>query len=196
MSEEKKELENLPKIKGSFKKPNIANDIGNYVLNEYLIPNTKDLVHDTFASILDIIGDSLQGALNKAIYKEDRPRGRRRNGERRNYSGYSESVSSINTSRSTRDIGRRSSTQVMDLWVEKEEEAQEIVDRMRNYIDRYGEAKVSDLYQTFDPPLPIIFTDYKFGWIDPKDIWYEKVRTGEHRGEFEIITAEPISLKK
>lgn len=197
MSEEKDKLENLPKIKGSFKKPSVANDIGKYVLDEYIIPNTKDLVHDTFASILDIIGDSLQGALNKAIYKEDRPRGRRK-GDKRNYSGYSESVSSISSSKSSRsrDLGRRSSTNVADLWVETEDDAIDIVSRMHKYIDRYGEAKVSDLYQEFDPPLPIIFTDYKFGWTDPKDIWYEKVRTGDHRGEFEIITAEPVALTK
>ncbi len=194
MSEEKEKLENLPKIKGSFKKPSITNDIGNYILNEYLIPNTKDLVHDTFASILDIIGDSLQGALNKAIYKEDRPRQRRKGGFR-NYSGYSESVSSISSSSSRRELGRRSSTQVAGLWVETEDQAIEVVGRMHKYIERYGQAKVSDLYQTFDPPLPIIFTDYKFGWTDVNDIWYEKVRTGDHRGEFEIITSEPVAVK-
>lgn len=191
MSEEKDKLEDLPKVKGSFKKPSITNDIGKYVLDEYIIPNTKDLVHDTFASILDIIGDSLQGALNKAIYKEDRPR-KRKSGERRNYSGYSESISSSSSLK--RDIGRRSSTQVAELWVDTEDKAEYVVNTMHKYIDRYGQAKVSDLYQVFDPPLPIIFTDYKFGWKSMDDIWYDKVRTGEHRGEFVILTSEPIPI--
>ncbi len=83
----------------------------------------------------------------------------------------------------------------MDIWVETEDEAREIVGRMHDYIDRYGQAKVSDLYQMMDPPLPIIFTDYQFGWTDESDITYSKERTGDHRGEFLIVTAEPVKIK-
>lgn len=192
MADENEKLENLPKIKASYKKKTLGQDVGKYVLDEYIVPKSKDLVHDTLASILDIFTDSLQGALNKTIYGEDRPR-KKKSGT--NYSSFSEAISARSESSSRTSLNRRSSTQVAGLWVETEDEADEIVNRMRMYIDRYGHAKVSDLYQMFDPPLPIIFTDYKFGWKDESDIRYEKVRTGEHRGEFEIITADPVPVK-
>jgi hypothetical protein len=192
MADEK--LNDLPKIKGSFKKKGLGSDVGKYVLDEYIVPKSKDLVHDTLASILDIFTDSLQGALNKTIYGEDKPR-KKKNGTT-NYSSFSEAIAARSRSSEGRtSLNRRSSTQVMDIWVETEDEAREIVGRMHDYIDRYGQAKVSDLYQMMDPPLPIIFTDYQFGWTDEADITYQKERTGDHRGEFLIVTAEPVKIK-
>lgn len=184
------------KVKGTAKKPSPGRDVGRYVLDEYIKPRGKDFVYDTITAIFDIFIDSLTGAVGKAIYKDDMPKNRRRSSS--SSSSYKTNYSSISTSSSKssrRDLGKRNSTQVSDIWVETREDADYIVDKMAEYIDKYSQAKVSDLYQLIDPPLPVIFTDYKYGWTDARDIGYEVEHFGEHRGEYRITTAEPIELK-
>lgn len=185
------------KVKGTAKKPSPGRDVGRYVLDEYIKPRGKDFVYDTITAIFDIFIDSLTGAVGKAIYKDDVPKNRRRSSSssssshRTNYS----SISSSSSSSSRRDLGKRSSTQVCDIWVSTREDADYIVDKMREYIEKYNHAKVSDLYQLIEDPLPVIFTDYKYGWTDPRDIGYEVEHFGEHRGEYRITTNEPVELK-
>ena len=187
------------KVKGTVKKPSPGRDIGRYVLDEYVKPRGKDFVYDTITAIFDIFIDSVTGAVGKAIYKDDMPKNRRRSSSssssyKTNYSSIS---TSINSSRSTRrDLGKRNSTQVNDVWVDTKEDAEYIVGKMCEYIEKYDQAKVSDLYQLFDDPIPVIFTDYKFGWTDTRDIWYEVEHFGENRGRYRICTAEPIELIK
>lgn len=192
MSEEVKETQgsDLPKVKASSAKKSLTKDTGKYVVDNILKPRAMDLVHDICASIGEIINDSFQSALNKMIYGEDRPRSKKSSGYT-NYTRYSTSDSSSKSSR--RDLGRRNSAQVRDIWVENKEDAIYVVDTIRDYIDKYDQAKVSDLYQLTD--VPIIFTDYTWGWKDVNDIHYEVERIGEHRGEYKIVTADPVQLK-
>ena len=59
------------KINASTKEHSVVGDLGKYVMDEYIVPKTKDVLHDTFAGLANMCSDAVQGALNKAFYGAD-----------------------------------------------------------------------------------------------------------------------------
>lgn len=183
-----------PVIKASYKDRSIAGDIGREVMQNYIVPKSKDIMHDTLAGLISMVGDAVQSALNQAIYGEDRPRQ-----SQNSHVGYSTFYtkpqapqSNVRTYNDT--LGKRSSTEVKYIWVQTEEKAQFVVDSMRHNIHQYGKCKVAELYEMVTPKIPTTFQDYKFGWADPNSISYHKEYTGEHRGEYILDLARPIDI--
>jgi len=183
-----------PVIKASSKDHSIAGDIGREVMQNYIVPKSKDIMHDTLAGLISMVGDAVQSALNQAIYGEDRPRQ-----SQNSHVGYSTfytkpqaTQSNVRTYNDT--LGKRSSTEVKYIWVQTEQDAQDLTSSMRQNIQQYGKCKVADLYEMITPKIQTTFQDYKFGWVDPNSISYHKEYTGEHRGEYILDLARPIDI--
>ena len=68
------------------------------------------------------------------------------------------------------------STDYKDIIVEDRGDAEDIVDRMQDLIDRNGKASIADLLDLVN--LPSNFSDVDWGWTNPKSISYRRVRDG------------------
>lgn len=196
MSDDPKKKE---KIKASTKDVNVVGELGNYIMNEYVVPKSKDIIHDLLDSFISLVGDAGRGALNKIIYGEDKhPTTSNNRGyyskPQTNYQSYSKPANS-SSSNSVRDpIGTRSSTEVKYVFVDDEESAKELIAGLREICDNYGKVKVSDLYESLNPKVPTNFQDFKFGWTDPDQFGYHKEYTGEFRGKYMIDMPKPINI--
>lgn len=187
-------MDEQKKIEASSKKHSVIGDLGKYVVDEYVAPKSKDIVHDMLSGFFGMINDSAQGALNKWIYGEDKPVRRNNSGYQSNgYTTYSRPTSQ--QAMQKRDaIGSRSSVDVDYIWVNEEAVAKDMIGRVEELIRTYGKAKVSDIYGMVNPPISPSFTDFKFGWTDWKGFGYHKEYTGEHRGQYMIDFPQPVDV--
>ena len=182
------------KISATTKEHSIVGDLGKYVMDEYIVPKTKDVLHDTFAGIASMCSDAVQGALNKAFYGEDNHTRRSSTGiSRTNYTTYSRPAGQVSQVRRD-NVGSRSSVEVKYIWVDDEDSAKIIVASLKELIDNYGKAKVADLYEMLTPKVQTSFTDFKYGWTDTSQFNYHKEYTGEHRGQYLIDLPRPIDV--
>lgn len=181
------------KINASTKEHSVVGDLGKYVMDEYIVPKTKDVLHDTFAGLANMCSDAVQGALNKAFYGEDKHNYRRTTQSSTGYTTYSRPASqSVTVKRDS--VGQRSSVDVKYVWVDDEESARNIIANLKENIDNYKKAKVADLYDMLNPKVQTSFTDFKFGWTDASQFGYHKEYTGEHRGQYLIDLPRPIDV--
>ena len=63
-----------------------------------------------------------------------------------------------------------------NIVVRYREDAEEIIDRMREAIDLYNQVSIAELYRLVD--LPSAYTDNNWGWTDPRDIGIKRVSSG------------------
>lgn len=192
----KPETEKL-EIKAEAKKPSVMGDIGRYVMEEYLVPQATDMMHDLLAKLGSGVNDAFQGALNKFFYKEDRGRTYRGSStsSHTSYTTYYSTPSSASATYASKDtIARRSSNEVKVIVVDREEDAKRLVSFMQGLIRNYHVAKVSDLYSSLTPKIPIAFTDYKYGWTNPNEIGYHPIFSGPDRGKYQLDLPMPIDI--
>lgn len=186
------EENNKKQFQASTKEHSLAGDIGRYVVEEYVVPKSKDLLHDMLSGLAGMVNDSVQGALNKAIYGEDKSRrtGSSYSTQRSGYTTYSRpATQQIADKRDT--VGKRSSVDVRYVWVDDEQTAREIISSLKEMVDNYKKAKVADLYEMLTPKIQTSFTDYKYGWTDASQFSFHKEYTGEHRGQYLIDLPKP-----
>ena len=136
-------------VSATTKKTSVMGDIGRYVMDEYIIPQATDAMHDLLAKLGSGANDAFQGALNKFFYKEDH--GRAYRGSSSSHTSYTTYYTTPSSSQpSSRDnIARRSSSEVRVVVVDREEDAKKLVGFLQNLIRTYHVAKVSDLYSSF-----------------------------------------------
>lgn len=187
-----------PQVNATVKEKSVLESVGSYVFNQYIIPKSKDLTHDLLSGAFNMLNETIQGAINMGVYGEDKPR-QRTTGTTTNYTSYYSrpqgSTMAVQSTRSqVQQIGQRASNEVKMIWVDTEQDAQNIVQGLADLIQQYGKAKVADLYEMLNPRPQIAFQDYKFGWIDISQISYRKEYTGEQRGRYFIDLPKPIDV--
>ena len=180
-------------ISATTKKTSVMGDIGRYVMDEYIIPQATDAMHDLLAKLGSGANDAFQGALNKFFYKEDR--GRAYRGSSSSHTSYTTYYTTPSSSQPSRDnIARTSSSEVRVVVVDREEDAKKLVGFLQNLIRTYHVAKVSDLYSSLTPKVPIAFTDYKYGWVNANEIGYHPIFSGADRGKYQLDLPAPIDI--
>ena len=139
-----------------------VDDIKSYLIFDLIIPGVKDVTFDLVEMML--FGEKS---------------GRRKRGSSKvSYSGYYDRKDRRTRSKS-RDRGRENSdtsTDYKDIVVEGRGDAEDIVDRMQDLIDRNGKASIADLLDLVN--LPSNFADVDWGWTNPRSISYRRVRDG------------------
>lgn len=133
--------------------------IWGYVVGDVLIPAFRDMVYD--ATI---------GSLERAIFPDSNIR---RGGRRPGYTNYNNRYSSPgggNRSGRDRDGRRelsrhaRASHSFDEIILETRVEAQEILDRLFDWLERYDQVSVAELYEMVG--ISSNFVDRKWGWTD------------------------------
>lgn len=136
-----------------------AQTVGQYILYEVAIPAFRDLIFDI-----------IRNGAERSLYGDIRPtRGSGRGLGRNNIVNYG----SMSRSRDDRDdrSGRRDmSTRARrnhdfgEIIIPDRGEAEEVIDRMVDLIDRFGVATVSDLYDLVG--VSSNYSDEKWGWYN------------------------------
>lgn len=137
-----------------------VDDIKSYLIFDLIIPGVKDV---TF----DLVEMMLFGG--KGSRKS-------RGSSKVSYDGYYNRKERRARSKSRNREDKDTSTDYKDIIVEDRGDAEDIVDRMQDLIDRNGKASIADLLDLVN--LPSNFADVDWGWTNPRSISYRRVRDG------------------
>lgn len=149
-----------------------ADTVKEYVVQDVLVPALKDMISDASSGALDRIlyGDSSR--YNRRRRNDfDRPHG---------HVAYNRMGPSDRRGRSDehrRNSPRRKSSNVIDeVILATRAEAQEVLDRMYDLLQRYEAVSVSDLNELLG--LSGQYTDDKWGWLDLRGSDIRRLREG------------------
>lgn len=155
-----------------------------YVVADIIIPEIRDLVFDAF-----------QGGLDRLIYGDSR-RSRRGGPPTSSYSNLGHvNYQGISSNRpptsSTRTLSRQSRARQNfdEIVIPSRAEAEEVLDRMFEFLSRYGQVTVSDLYEMTG--ISSSHTDQKWGWTTLPGAKVVRLRTGG----FLLDLPEPEALR-
>lgn len=171
---EKKEKEKItPVVKGNKKKQSVtrkladnfvSDDVHNvksYVIMDVLIPAAKKAISDIVTNGIDMI-----------LYGESGRTKKRSSSDYISYNRYS----SRDRDRDY-DRGRtRSGYSYDDIVLDTRSEAMDVLARMDEIIDTYGQVSVADMYDLVD--VSSNYTDNKYGWTNLRDAEPVRVRDG------------------
>ena len=158
-------------LRKQFKETFVAGDARTaiqYVIFDVLLPAAKDMVVEAGS----------QG-IEKLIFGDSRRRGATRppSGPTGHISYNRYSTGSRHTG-PERAISRQARTRhnFDEIVLDERHEAEEVIDRLFELVDRYESASVADLYELVG--LAAVHTDNKWGWIDLTGAGVTRVRGG------------------
>jgi hypothetical protein len=170
---------NQPKrvINATTKKQSVAHELGNYAMEEIIVPKSKEVMRDMFTGIVNMFADALRSSVDRVLYPDgNAPVKRQGNGGyytgTTNYQSFSRPIGQYQPSqqRGRDPIGQRAGCDVRYIWVPTEDDAKELIGVLREDIDNYGKAKVATLYEKIGERTT--FADFKFGWADASQLGY------------------------
>ena len=144
-----------------------------YILGDVIVPAVVDLFLDVVQNSLEMIFFGTAKGYRKR--KSDTGK----NGKV-NYKGMSEGK---------RDISRRSRSlhDFDDVQFDSKGEAEEVLDRLVEYIDDYGQATVADFYNLAG--VTSDFTDQKYGWTNLSEAKSKRINGG-----YIVVLPKPVEL--
>lgn len=148
---------------------NDARGVWGYVWLDVLLPAARDM-----------IADAGREGIERMIYRgEPRPRSRHGRGEPSGhvpYNRYSSSYGRRDEPR--REMSRRGRAlhDFDEIILDTRAEADEVLDRLDDWVERYDLATVADLYEMCN--ISGNFTDQKWGWTDLSGARVTRVRNG------------------
>lgn len=160
------------RIKESF----IGDDsgsVGEYVLLDVIVPAIKDLISDTATEIVE-----------RMLFGDSRPAGRRGHGRRiggrgTNYNAFSrDPVGRASGRDEPRQLSRRARAvhDLDEVILQTRVEANEILDRMFGLLEKYDAVTIADLYNMLG--VTPEYTDEKYGWTDLRGSSISHTRQG------------------
>lgn len=147
-----------------------------YVLMDVLVPAAKNA-----------ITDAVSQGIERLLFGDARPRASSRP-DRSNYVNYSQ-ASRQRTEAERRPMTRqaRATHDFADIILSTRSKAEDVLDGMRELLDRYNVVSVSELYEFLGETAE--FTDNKFGWRDLTD-----ARVRAVRGGYMLILPKPETI--
>ena len=154
-----------------------ARSVGETVLWDVVIPTVKNLISDTVTR-----------GIESMLYGDSRPRSRNNYSD---YSGYSRPKGSRDrpVERRERRSSRQAEPERNEIIFDTRSDANDVIDRMSDIIDQYGQASLADLNALIGASSN--FIDDNWGWTDMGSFNVRQVRDG-----FMLMHDEPQSLKQ
>lgn len=138
-----------------------AGNVGSYILWDVLVPAVKDTILDILHGSIDM---AFGGGTGGYYRRGGSSRGRSSN---RSYISYDRMYDDRDRDRDRRRReDRRTRDQLEDLIFEYRDDADDVLDRMCDYLDRYGDVPVSYLYDLCGQTVPHDFTKDDWGWTN------------------------------
>lgn len=150
-----------------------SKSVWEYILLDVLVPAAKDM-----------IADAASQGVERMIFGEARSTNRRTGQRPGGSNGY---VSYNRYSSSSRVIGEREERPTLsrraranhefdEIILATRPEAEQVIERLFDLVDRYDAATVSDLYELVG--VTGNYTDDKYGWVDMRGADVVRVRNG------------------
>lgn len=146
--------------------------VGGFVLLDVLVPAAKDMV-----------ADAISQGIERMLFGEARSTSRRPHKPYSNngfvsYNRYSPSTNRDNPPFKPSSPSRRarSSHDFDEIILETRVEAEEVIDRLFDLVNKYEAATVADLYELVG--VQGSYTDAKWGWIDIRGAGITRIRNG------------------
>jgi hypothetical protein len=149
-------------------------NIFGYILHEVLIPAAKSTLEDMVKGGIEML---LHGE-SKGSSRSSRDRGR----SYVSYNNYSRRDDrDRDRDRDRRDLSYRDRSRhnFDELIFETRADAEEVIDRLMDLIDEYGQATVANLYDLVG--ITEEFTDHKYGWTNLRSAHPTRVRDGGYQ---------------
>jgi hypothetical protein len=149
-----------------------ARGVGSYVLLDVLVPAAKDM-----------FADAVSMGVEKLVFGEGRSVTRRgyRGGSAPHHTPYNRFGSTSSTLRPdprqpVMSRRGRATHDFDEILLATRPEAEEVIDRLFDLLNRYEQATVRDLYDLVG--INASFTDEKYGWTDLQNATVERTREG------------------
>nr|DAN84209.1 MAG TPA: hypothetical protein [Caudoviricetes sp.] len=187
-SKEKKDI--TPVAKARVKRESTARKVVGEIIKEDARSVSETVLWDVIIpTVKNLISDTVTRGIESMLYGGDsRPRSRTSYSD---YSGYSRPKG--NRDRSTDRRERRSARQAEpernEIIFDSRSDANDVIDRMSDLIDQYGQASLADLNALIGASSN--FIDDNWGWTDMGSFDVRQVRDG-----FMLTHDEPQSLKQ
>lgn len=141
-----------------------AQSMGDWVMQEVLIPSLRNLISDT-----------VNGSTQRLLYGTARPRGATRVGER---PGLRTRYDQMSDHEPRRMLSRESRARhdFNDVVLDTRSDAIDVVEALIDRVERYQSASVSDLYDLVG--VTGSFADQRWGWTNLRDADVRQVRGG------------------
>jgi hypothetical protein len=160
-----------------------SRSVGQYIVSDVVVPAAKEVLHDVVNSYMD------------RMLGLDRGPVRRSRGVSRPHTGRVNYATNSSIRRDPREDDRdrrrsdpkRRSNDYEEIILETRVEAEEVIDRMRERLEEYGQVSVADLYDMCD--VTSVFTDNKWGWDD-----LDAARARYTRDGYLLDLPRPIAL--
>jgi len=144
-----------------------------FVVMGVLLPAARDMIYDAASE-----------GVHKLIFGD---KGRRRGGSTTPYSGPTGHIAYNRYSRSPEDDRPPFATRGMsqrgrakhdfdEIVLDQRAEAEEVIDRLYDVVNKYEQATVADLYDLVG--LSSTHTDHKWGWTDLRGAGVSRIRDG------------------
>ena len=142
----------------------VGEDVSNvksYVFFDVIVPAIKDTIAETIKQAVDMLlfGNSRQSS------RRDKPYGRV------SYASYYDRDEKKERARSR---GSAKSREFYDIILDSRNEAEEVLESLRDIIDQYGEASLADYHDLCG--VTGAYTDNKYGWTDLSHVTVSLVR--------------------
>lgn len=173
----KKKKSELTKAKDNFILSDIKT-VSSSCVKDILIPAAKNLIYDMVAD-----------GLNMLLYGETGRNKRRSRDRDGSYRRFFDSLDDRDRSRSSRRSISR--FDLDDVILSSRADAEEVLDRMDDLIERYGIASVGDFKSLIGERSE--HTDEKFGWTSFKSAGIMRIRDGRDEG-YLIKVPKPSSI--
>ena len=146
-----------------------SGSVGNYIVMEVLVPAAKTM-----------ISDAVSQGIERMLFGDSRPRPA---GGRQGYTNYGRFTqqrtipgSVVQDARPPMTRQARATHDFNDIIIASRAEAEDVIDHLRDLINQYEVATVSDLYDLVG--LTGEFTDDKWGWFDLRSAAVRAIRGG------------------
>lgn len=142
--------------------------VGGFVVLDVILPAAKDMV-----------ADAISQGIERMLFGEARSISRRPNKQYSNngyvnYSRYNPSTPPFKPNVPSRRA--RGSHDFNEIILETRVEADEVIERLFDLVDRYQSASVADLYELVG--IQGQYTDDKWGWVDIRGAGVTRIRNG------------------
>jgi hypothetical protein len=139
-----------------------SNSVVQYVVMEVLVPAAKNM-----------ISDAVSQGVERLMFGDIRPRSTQ--GVRTGYTNYNRAQPQA-TQQRTMTRQARTTHDFSDVILETRGEAEDVLDRLRDLVDKYQVATVNDLYDLVG--ITGEFTDDNWGWYDLRSASVRAIRGG------------------
>lgn len=187
-SKEKKDI--TPVAKARVKRESTARKVIGEIIREDARSVSETVLWDVIIpTVKNLISDTVTRGIESMLYGGDsRPRSKNTYSD---YSGYSRPKGSRYrpTERRERRSARHAEPERNEIIFDSRSDANDVIDRMSDLIDQYGQASLADLNALIGASSN--FIDDNWGWTDMGSFDVRQVRDG-----FMLTHDEPQSLKQ